>query len=420
MKQTSLVLLILTFFFIESFRLVGYERTEYYSFIYPSNPNILLNDNMLLLTIDINTQSIQKVKLYLPWDSIFHFDMSNKRVKATFRDTFIHNLPSELIVNQINGRGAAYHQNADTATDMFNFKDQIKASEFFYRDTTSNTMQLLLKPSTIKASVKISGWIPAVISTLGDRIKFCKENIIAVPIYLKPGLNIIPIEFKSPDDNILATDTINAFYKLDLDGELDSNIYKEEKFHSSDKIKNCINCHNEKINSKSRNPLDLDCSSCHKAMIEQKNVHGIVSAMNCNKCHNDKPETAFKLLYDPIEENKACFTCHSKIEKEIEEKSNVHGPVGGGKCGYCHSPHASPFIFQLRRNVNDVCFSCHPDKIDGNHPVVFHPVGDAPDPRNSERELNCISCHYPHASDNKSLLTNSGSYFALCQECHNK
>jgi len=370
--------------------------------------------------MDVNIQMVKKVKIYLPWDSTFFFDMSNKTAKATVRDTFIIKLPRELIIGKINGRGAAYHQNADTVTDMFDFKDRIIASEFFNKDTLSNTMKLLRKPSTIKANIKVSGWLSSEIFTNVDRIRYCKENIIAIPIFLKPGLNNIVIEFKSLNEAILATDTINAFYKLDLDGELKSDVFKEEIFHSSDKIKNCTQCHADKNNSKLRNSFVLDCKSCHRAMLEQQNVHGPVAAMNCNECHNEQPETAYKVLYTPTEENEACFTCHNKIEKEIQEKRNVHGPVGGGKCGYCHSPHASPFIFQLRKNVNDICFSCHPDKIDGNHPVVFHPVEDAKDPRNTERKLNCISCHYPHASDNKSLLTNSGGYFALCQECHNK
>ena len=55
---------------------------------------------------------------------------------------------------------------------------------------------------------------------------------------------------------------------------------------------------------------------------------------------------------------------------------------------------------------NETCFTCHAEK---RGPFLFeHPP---------VRE-NCMTCHDPHGSTNRSLLTTSAP--RLCQECHSE
>jgi predicted CXXCH cytochrome family protein len=87
--------------------------------------------------------------------------------------------------------------------------------------------------------------------------------------------------------------------------------------------------------------------------------------------------------------------------------------AGGGRCTICHEPHQSANRALLRSgDVNAVCSKCHK-----GHAQFGHPVGsNVTDPRNGQ-PMSCLSCHNPHASQQKMMLR-AESQRALCVECH--
>jgi predicted CXXCH cytochrome family protein len=64
-------------------------------------------------------------------------------------------------------------------------------------------------------------------------------------------------------------------------------------------------------------------------------------------------------------------------------------------------------------NQQELCATCH-ENVGEQH---FHPYGPpARDPRTGE-DLQCSSCHNPHSSDYKALLTHDLER-DLCLQCH--
>jgi predicted CXXCH cytochrome family protein len=80
----------------------------------------------------------------------------------------------------------------------------------------------------------------------------------------------------------------------------------------------------------------------------------------------------------------------------------LHPPFHDGKCTECHE---SKFSQKMKGPINTVCFSCHDDFLE--HAKVKHQPAEGGD---------CLSCHDPHESPNKKLLTRVGA--AMCLECH--
>ena len=132
-------------------------------------------------------------------------------------------------------------------------------------------------------------------------------------------------------------------------------------------------------------------------------------------------------LVNPI--SKTCMSCHEQVEKWTMSKY-THGPVNDGRCERCHNPHGSKNEFFLRKNIWDICTTCHAEKANGKHVVssfVYgrnegaHPTKDRRDPSRPERELTCSSCHNPHGSSGIYLLRMKGSMpFNVCKRCHKK
>jgi DmsE family decaheme c-type cytochrome len=84
-----------------------------------------------------------------------------------------------------------------------------------------------------------------------------------------------------------------------------------------------------------------------------------------------------------------------------------HHPVREGKmeCSSCHNPHegARPAMIKAE-SVNELCYTCHTEK---RGPFLFEhaPVRE-----------DCVSCHEPHGSNHKPLLTSKMPN--LCWNCH--
>ena len=228
------------------------------------------------------------------------------------------------------------------------------------------------------------------------------------------------------------------FEGADEDDSLD---YELRYFHSDEKEERCKSCHNMKSNIPTDgNPFEdvskTSCYDCHKGMINTRNTHAPAANWLCVDCHNGKygefnmqDEGKSKYLA-PNPMAKTCASCHDEVQ-EWDMNKYRHGPLGDGRCERCHNPHGSDNKFFLRKNIWDLCVTCHSDHASGKHvissigfgPTITggHPTKNKKDPSRPGRELSCSSCHNPHGSQGTKMLRMKGSMaFGVCQRCHKK
>lgn len=184
-------------------------------------------------------------------------------------------------------------------------------------------------------------------------------------------------------------------------------------FHSSpEKTKICISCH--KFQSM------MDCVNCHKDRLLGKWVHKPVREGACFDCH--EKSTYFRVK-EPSSD--VCLNCHKDLRQVIEKSDRIHGPVAGGYCTICHSPHKNNVQTHLRKSMQDLCNQCHKSDLLGytyhssnyikNHPVSSKII------KKTGKILNCGSCHNPHAANNQKLLNlQNVSLSDFCLQCHDE
>lgn len=253
-----------------------------------------------------------------------------------------------------------------------------------------------------------------------------------------------------PGENTI---TIRGFGKNGLEEKLSVVIYHDivtdkvykyppkrfsaEAFHRAENETKCAPCHKMEVNEIKGiafdNPADSNCFTCHKKLTTRGQGHAPAVNWLCTSCH-DKTEpisgndanasvsyAKFKLSASI---GKECLNCHKKERETWAEKRFHHMPVDAFQCTRCHNPHSSENRFFLKAKPWDVCTSCHIDKREGNHFIStfgskIHPTRGKPDPSRPGKELDCISCHNPHASNTPSLIEGK-SPMSICAKCHKK
>ncbi|MCP4657918.1 MAG: hypothetical protein GY856_21125 [bacterium] len=249
-----------------------------------------------------------------------------------------------------------------------------------------------------------------------------------------------------------------------------------EVFHVAEREAPCGDCHSMEVDESTRNPRrsgDSICTSCHQAKLDMKYVHGPLGTYVCMACHVEEPSGTLpkysvtrkgpelcntchetkraigeyryvhgplavgfcKVCHDPHgspyklllhnENKELCYSCHVELRETVEDAAAIrHGIIDAEGCTACHEPHGEEQPFLLRQPLQDLCLSCHEEGLGvflkrKMHPVRGHPVEGVPDPLHPGKDLNCISCHNPHASKAPGLLRGP-SYIELCQGCHHK
>lgn len=119
---------------------------------------------------------------------------------------------------------------------------------------------------------------------------------------------------------------------------------------------------------------------------------------NCEACHVSKFEVTMRGSM-----KQTCLSCHKTLLPAVNKV--VHDPVGSGDCMSCHAPHYSTNKFLLTRSGKAVCADCH-------DPDIASPKSSHEPYENGE----CLSCHDPHSSTNKHLVLKTGA--KLCFDCH--
>jgi predicted CXXCH cytochrome family protein len=201
------------------------------------------------------------------------------------------------------------------------------------------------------------------------------------------------------------------------------------------------------------------CVTCHddKAKtIETAKVQHPGAAGDCTDCHN--PHASNQPGLPKTTRVDVCLSCHSDIA-DLKQKRIHHEPAFKQGCTTCHEPHGGDNPKLLRvASVNGLCMECHgpernpqisetdhvatifdgkvklpedyfrnvsviPVKYGIGHPTQEHPVTDTMDPKNPGKiatQINCLSCHQPHAGGAEAMLVkDQPSNMQFCKSCHN-
>jgi predicted CXXCH cytochrome family protein len=203
------------------------------------------------------------------------------------------------------------------------------------------------------------------------------------------------------------------------------------------------------------------CATCHSDQVEKIDKAKVPhpgAQGECVACHNPHAGKTPGFLHpDPVS---ACLACHSDQADQFK-KAHLHQPAFQQGCATCHEPHGGENEHLLRtKKVDDLCLECHgpdspapkkleaehmitilngsvklpedyfaknkvvvlPLKFGRGHPIEGHPVADIVDPTDVTKlraQINCMSCHQPHASAQPDLLAkDQANNLAFCASCH--
>jgi predicted CXXCH cytochrome family protein len=149
-----------------------------------------------------------------------------------------------------------------------------------------------------------------------------------------------------------------------------------------------------------------DCLDCHQAFADKyfklKSVHPAVKEKECEKCHLRHGIVPRLILKK--QGNQMCYTCHEK-EKIGLGKSVVHTALKREQCISCHNPHASQASHLLGAEGSEFCYQCH-KQANYERQVVHKVLIEKP----------CGTCHLAHSSDEAYLLKTND--ITLCLSCH--
>jgi predicted CXXCH cytochrome family protein len=110
--------------------------------------------------------------------------------------------------------------------------------------------------------------------------------------------------------------------------------------------------------------------------------HPPYAEKNCQGCHDFKNKN---LLLAPADE--LCEMCHVGF---VDGKGkNIHGPVAVRDCLACHLPHSSLNKSLLKESLSGICATCHQEKrlaLNMHNAVMEH-------------KMECVNCHDAHGGD---------------------
>jgi predicted CXXCH cytochrome family protein len=236
----------------------------------------------------------------------------------------------------------------------------------------------------------------------------------------------------------------------------------QEYTHAPFEGGSCDTCHAAPKDGKvvlTQTEVKAVCVTCHgeqAEMIEKAKVQHPGAQGDCTSCHNPHAGKAPGFLQpDPVS---ACISCHTDVG-ELHSKKTLHQPAFVQGCTTCHEPHGGDNAKLLRAQGSALCLECHgpksqpqalkdahvvtifygkvtlpedyfvknkvtilPIKGGKGHPTPAHPtedIRDLDDLTKIKTQINCMTCHQPHASGGKALLAkDQNPDLQFCQSCH--
>lgn len=219
----------------------------------------------------------------------------------------------------------------------------------------------------------------------------------------------------------------------------DESNFKGKSVHQPVSGGMCTGCHNAHQSDFSKilvKDVPGLCYNCHDES-KFKGTSGHTLLGMCTGCHNPHSSNSNKILKS--DQPEVCYDCHDKAKFT---KKYVHGIINVGGCTSCHAAHTSNKPSLLLNSIHELCISCHAAKLKLPHVVALpgkkrHPIEgvkdpstlkmikmsdpknpkkqmEVPDPNVPGKDLTCASCHDPHSSDFRALLTQQ----RICLKCH--
>jgi len=152
----------------------------------------------------------------------------------------------------------------------------------------------------------------------------------------------------------------------------------------------------------------LICLKCHATAASMnlnhwnasRHAQAGVSCFDCHKLHEGPQQKVSRKEMADL-----CYSCHANVKMEYAQPSHHAVPENRMACIDCHEPHGTLNDFDLRgATARDTCTRCHASF---QGPFVFE-HGDVME--------NCANCHRPHGSVHNRLLTTAQPF--LCLQCH--
>lgn len=256
-----------------------------------------------------------------------------------------------------------------------------------------------------------------------------KSGIYHYPLRLEFGLNRIELEIVQ-GAKPLGRHSREVFFFSPIAKEKEVPVgFTPQPFHRTGGTpEKCALCHTLEPQKTDLAPIPASsssCHTCHRGLMQYKQVHGPAALWNCLACHNPASSPVRYSTSVPVRD--LCYNCHTDQKEYFFSSRYQHGPTATGMCTICHNPHASDNEFWLKKPPWELCTTCHEDKASGRHIIAWGPSGDShptrgrPDPTKPEREFSCRSCHNPHASNSPNLWNfNATTGYQLCWVCHQK
>jgi predicted CXXCH cytochrome family protein len=180
-------------------------------------------------------------------------------------------------------------------------------------------------------------------------------------------------------------------------------------------FEDCETCHESAAQPRQlTSALPGLCVDCHEESLAEPSAanHPADGEVRCVDCHSPHAGLDPGIVRGP--ERQVCLRCHVKIRRTIDRSVSSHPwRVEDGRCTACHQPHDAPDSPLLAKARSELCAGCHE-----THSRFTHPMGpNVPDPSRPGKTVDCLSCHAPHASDQKMMLWASEDR-ELCIRCH--
>ncbi len=359
------------------------------------------------------------VQLLTQYSQRSYVDVGSREEKETFPGAVRGMIPAEVLLQRLSVKHLAVRGREEKKEYEFTVQDRMDLRKFWGSRYFKEILTRVAEKTQVGIEIQIQGWKlkESSVATQAYRARF--GSIFNFSFPLTPGLNMIFVRAAGAEGGTLQIDTVRFFYRTALLSESGSNDFDLSAFHTPEREARCVRCHTMELPEavkRSRGIVEQDCRTCHSVLVTQRSAHAPAAGWDCLMCHDAGSDPKYALYRDKSYDATLCFECHVDVQEKLASSPSTHAPAASGDCLTCHDPHGSGQRSFLVSRVNDLCLSCHDQVATVPHPVVGHPLEGRADPLKPGREIECTSCHDPHASNSPLLLPTESS--KLCRLCH--